>query len=75
MNGLFFCLFNPWEAEAIGCIELFVRLRYEDLFDQVTEDLHPRNTRFRQANGVFNPTGSFDLNAERDGKQSPPPPS
>ncbi|KAH8774578.1 hypothetical protein F5883DRAFT_627792 [Diaporthe sp. PMI_573] len=27
INELFFCLFDAWEAEAIGCVELFVRQR------------------------------------------------
>ena len=31
INELFFCLFDPWEAEAIGCIDSFVRQRYEDI--------------------------------------------
>jgi len=28
INGLFFCIFDPWEAEAIGCIDEFVRHGY-----------------------------------------------
>jgi len=42
INDLFFGLFNPWEIEAIGCIELFVRNHYEEIFDSVKEDLHDR---------------------------------
>lgn len=68
INELFFCLFNPWETEGIGCIELFVRQRYEDIFNAVASDLHPKNIRFRQENGLFNPEGSFDLDMEHDGK-------
>ncbi|KAI0205950.1 hypothetical protein F4808DRAFT_455447 [Astrocystis sublimbata] len=61
---LFFCLFEPWEGEAVGCIYLFVRSNYDDIFDQVKLDLHPYNPKFRQENGVFNPTGSYDLEGE-----------
>jgi hypothetical protein len=42
INELFFCLFDPWEAEAVGCIYSFVRLRYKDIFDEVKEDWNPR---------------------------------
>lgn len=70
INELFFCLFDPWEAEAIGCIYTFVRHRYEDIFNQVKPDLHPTNEKFRQKNGVFNPTGSHDLEWEHDGEHT-----
>ncbi|KAI0436491.1 hypothetical protein F4803DRAFT_566822 [Xylaria telfairii] len=66
INSLFFCLFDPWEVEAIGCIYTFIRFRYEDIFNQVKPDLHPTNERFRQGNGVFNPAGSHDLDWEHD---------
>ncbi|RYC62360.1 hypothetical protein CHU98_g3835 [Xylaria longipes] len=66
IHDLFFCLFDPWEAEAVGCIDTFVRLRYEDIFNQVKADLHPRNARFRLENGLFNPEGSHDLEGEHD---------
>ncbi|KAI0531712.1 hypothetical protein GGR58DRAFT_518298 [Xylaria digitata] len=66
IQELFFCLFNPWEAEAVGCIDTFVGLRYENLFNQVKADLHPKNPKFRQENGVYNPEGSYDLEMEYD---------
>ncbi|PMD41882.1 hypothetical protein L207DRAFT_511643 [Hyaloscypha variabilis F] len=66
INELSFCLFNPWEAEAVGCIDLFVRQKYEDIFDEVKGDLHPKNTRFKLENGIFNYEGSFDLIGEHD---------
>ncbi|KAI0548220.1 hypothetical protein F4679DRAFT_596958 [Xylaria curta] len=66
IHDLFFCLFDPWEAEAVGCIETFVRSKYEDIFNQVKADLHPRNARFRQENGVYNPEGSHDLEMEHN---------
>ncbi|KAI1747724.1 hypothetical protein F4782DRAFT_520157 [Xylaria castorea] len=66
IHDLFFCLLDPWEAEGVGCIDIFVRLKYEDIFNQVKTDLHPRNARFRLENGVYNPQGSHDLVAEHD---------
>ncbi|KXX76542.1 hypothetical protein MMYC01_204890 [Madurella mycetomatis] len=66
INEIFFCLFNPWEAEAVGCIDLFVQQKYENIFDEVKGDLHPTNPKFRLANGMFNPEGSFDLDGEHD---------
>jgi hypothetical protein len=68
INELFFCLFDPWEAEAVGCVELFVRLRYEDIFNKAKSDLHPENPRFRLENGIYSPEGSFDLDKEYDCK-------
>ncbi|KAK6062502.1 hypothetical protein SCUP515_13304 [Seiridium cupressi] len=68
IHELFFTLFDPWEAEAIGCIDIFVRHKYEDIFNQIKKDLDPENDRFRQENGVYNPEGSYDLVIEHDGK-------
>jgi hypothetical protein len=73
INEIFFCLFNPWEVEAVGCIDSFVRQSYEDIFDEAKEDLHPKNIRFRQEDGVYNYDGSFDLIVEHDGKHDLPP--
>ncbi|KAK7430734.1 hypothetical protein QQZ08_002778 [Neonectria magnoliae] len=73
INQHFFCLFNPWEVEAVGCIDLFVRQKYEEIFDAVKDDLNPQNSRFRLENGIYNPDGSFDLIGEHDGKQNCPP--
>ncbi|KAJ2986361.1 hypothetical protein NUW58_g5066 [Xylaria curta] len=64
IHDLFFCLFDPWDAEAIGCIEAFVRDRYKHIFNRVKADLHPRNDRFKLENGVYNPESSYDLEAE-----------
>ncbi|KAK9773305.1 hypothetical protein SCAR479_10034 [Seiridium cardinale] len=66
IHELFFSLFDPWEAEAIGCIDIFVRHKYEDIFNQIKKDLDPKNDRFRQENGVYNPEGSYDLELEYD---------
>ncbi|OHF01735.1 hypothetical protein CORC01_02926 [Colletotrichum orchidophilum] len=66
INELFCCLFNPWEVEAIGCVDEFVRNKYTDIFKQVKDDLDPKNPKFRQSNGVLNPNGSFCLETEWD---------
>jgi hypothetical protein len=67
VNEVFFCLFDPWEAEAVGCIDLFLRQKYEDIFAEVKEHLHPDNPKFMQPNGVLNPEGSIDLDIEYEG--------
>jgi hypothetical protein len=71
INDIFFGLFDPWEAEAVGCIDLFMRHSYAAIFAEVEADLHPGNEKFRQPNGVFNPEGSIDLKVEYDGKEPP----
>lgn len=68
INERFFCLFDPWDAEAVGCIELFLRQRYETIFDDVKADLHYESERFWSANGTFHPQGSFDLVAEHESR-------
>jgi hypothetical protein len=68
INEIFLCFFDPWEAEAVGCIDRFVRQRYEDIFNEVRNDLSDTNPRFRQENGLINPVGSFNLVGEHDGK-------
>ena len=66
---LFFCLFDPWEAEAIGCIELFLRQIYENIFNDIKADLRYENPRFWTETGTFNGGKWFDLDAEHDSKQ------
>lgn len=73
INDIFFCIFNPWEADAIGCIDEFVRHIYEDIFAEVKIELHPNNTSFRQENGGYTSNGSFDLDSEHDGKNNHQP--
>lgn len=45
---IFFSLFDPWEAEAIGCIDMFVRQRYDLIFDKIQADLHRVNPKFKE---------------------------
>ncbi|KAI1754205.1 hypothetical protein F4782DRAFT_493622 [Xylaria castorea] len=66
INEIFFSIFQPWENEAIGCIDIFVRQQYDGIFDKIRDDLHPHNIRFRQPNGFYHPEGSFDLDREHD---------
>ncbi|KAK8118139.1 uncharacterized protein PG998_006420 [Apiospora kogelbergensis] len=35
IHGVFFCKFEPWESEAIGCIDVFLRQQYSDMFDRI----------------------------------------
>ncbi|KAI1171236.1 hypothetical protein F4777DRAFT_67002 [Nemania sp. FL0916] len=51
MNGIidlkFFGLFDPWEAEAVGCFfNTFVRQQYERIFADIHANLHHDNIRF-----------------------------
>lgn len=44
--AIFFNIFQPWEREEIGCIELFIQTKYTHIFNQVKADLHPTSPRF-----------------------------
>jgi len=39
VNTFFFGLFEPWECEAIGCFNMFLRDRYQAVLDQMDEDV------------------------------------
>ncbi len=45
VNSLFLANFDPWEAEAIGCVDRFLRERYKLVIEQVRHDL-PRPEEF-----------------------------
>lgn len=47
VNHVFFDMFDPWETEAIGCIDIFVREKYVDMFKQVEDDLCRLNPSLR----------------------------
>lgn len=66
LNQLFMCVFDPWEAEALGCIDVFIRDRYRAIFAEVKWDLDDSNPKFWE--GGFNPSGSFNLNVLHDSK-------
>ncbi|KAI0548054.1 hypothetical protein F4679DRAFT_551787 [Xylaria curta] len=63
INRIFFGIFEPWENEAVACIDTFVRQQYDDVFNKIRDDLHPSNIKFRHC-----PIGSidFDNKWERD---------
>ena len=50
---------------------LFVRQKYKVVFNKVMADLHHKPPRFKQPNGVTNPTGSLDLDGERENTALP----
>lgn len=64
INEMFLCLFDPWEAEAIGCIDLFMRDKYKYIFEEVKWDLSDENPKYQWANGVLNPWDSFNIAGE-----------
>ena len=69
INEIFFSLLDPWEAEAVGCIDLFVLQRYENILDHVKEALDPENSRFeREEKSGW----SFDLVGKRLGRFTAP---
>ncbi|KAK7956459.1 uncharacterized protein PG986_005681 [Apiospora aurea] len=70
VNEIFCCLFDPWEVEAFGTVDLFLREQYRKLFEEVTWDLCDETPRFNQ-NGNFDPSDSFDLEGEYDCKSLP----
>ncbi|KAF2968599.1 hypothetical protein GQX73_g4971 [Xylaria multiplex] len=43
INEIFFGLFDPWENEAIGCVDDFLRQQWGDIFDEVQIDIDGRD--------------------------------
>ncbi|KAK6852995.1 hypothetical protein PG995_011546 [Apiospora arundinis] len=64
VNEMFCGLFEPWENEAVGTVDLFIREQYDKVFKEVTWDLSDENPRFWE--GGFNPSGSFHIEGEYD---------
>lgn len=67
---IFFNIFQPWEAEEMGCIDSFIHKKYTHVFNEVKADLHPDSSRFddqRSGRGP-DPDGSYELDAFWDGK-------
>lgn len=60
---IFFTIFQPWEAEEIGCIDLFIEREYTHVFNEVKADLHPKSPRFDHLwNGRgLEPEGSHEV--------------
>lgn len=74
---IFFNIFQPWEAEEIGCIDLFIQTEYTHVFNEVKADLHPDSSRFDDQRGGRGPEpdGSYELDIFWDGELSPNAPS
>lgn len=70
VTELFFTIFQPWEAEEIGCIELFIRTKYTQVFNKVQADLHPKSPRFDDPwdGRGQEPDGSHELDVLWDGE-------
>lgn len=67
---IFFNIFQPWEAEETGCIDLFIQTEYTHVFNEVKADLHPESPRFddqRDGRGP-EPDGSYELDIFWDGE-------
>ncbi len=62
INEHLLCLFDPWEAEAIGCVDLFIRERYKLLFEEVKWDLSPQNPKYNKL-----PRGRHDRSFDLEG--------
>ncbi|KXH49793.1 hypothetical protein CSIM01_03930 [Colletotrichum simmondsii] len=58
---IFFGNFDPWDVEAFGSIYLFIKYKYERLFDEVKDDVADTNPRFNDRNSVLTPFDSWDL--------------
>ncbi|KAK8115552.1 hypothetical protein PG984_012054 [Apiospora sp. TS-2023a] len=46
--GLFFYNFDPWESEAIWCINVFLERAYETIFDPIRHDIEACSPRLKQ---------------------------
>lgn len=64
----FFNIFQPWEAEEVGCVDFFIRRKYMDVFNKVKVDLNPGNSRFDDQRRGGDPNGSHELDKYWDGK-------
>lgn len=74
---IFFNIFQPWEAEEIGCIELFIQTKYTHVFNEVKADLHPDSPRFDDQRGGRGPEpdGSYELDIFWEGELNPKTPT
>ncbi|KAG5979980.1 hypothetical protein E4U55_004525 [Claviceps digitariae] len=60
VNAIFFGVFDPWEAEAIDCIDLFAKAKYRLICKEVLWDFYDRNPKFIQYTGIFRPFDPFN---------------
>ncbi|OAQ67123.1 hypothetical protein VFPPC_08569 [Pochonia chlamydosporia 170] len=58
--SMFLCLFEPWEAEEIGCINMFAKEKYDQVFIDIRRDVHEENPKF-DGRRPPTPEGAFDF--------------
>ncbi|KAH6844566.1 hypothetical protein B0I37DRAFT_165044 [Chaetomium sp. MPI-CAGE-AT-0009] len=66
VNALFFGLFEPWEVDAVICVDGFLRQRYGEIFDQIQDDLHAANPEYDLGNDNVH-AGSLYVRTQRQG--------
>ncbi|KAF6842625.1 hypothetical protein CMUS01_02941 [Colletotrichum musicola] len=67
---MFFCLFEPCEVEAIVCIDAFLWQRYDQIFDEIQDDLHEDNPKFYDEDSDWNLCDLHDLSRTDTGNGS-----
>ncbi|RSM09352.1 hypothetical protein CEP52_004164 [Fusarium oligoseptatum] len=55
---------EPWEAEAVACIHVFIHDEYEKMLNRLKDKLDPPDVRFQLQNGVYRYEDVFRLTAE-----------
>ncbi|OHF01738.1 hypothetical protein CORC01_02929 [Colletotrichum orchidophilum] len=58
---IFFGMFDPWDVEALASIYSFVKHKYDEIFDEVKEDVSDTNPRFRNPSSGLTLFDSWDL--------------
>lgn len=56
----FICIFEPWEVEEICCIYTFAKMKYEQIFDDISWDVNEKNPKF-DGQRPPTPDGAFHL--------------
>ncbi|RSL95474.1 hypothetical protein CDV31_013871 [Fusarium ambrosium] len=52
---------EPWEAEAVACIQAFIYDKHEEIVERFKDKLYPPNVRFALKNGVYRYDEPFHL--------------
>lgn len=65
INDIFCGKFDPWENEALGCIEEFVRTSYERVFEEIKPDFREKDKGNRP---WINGKEEIELDARHDGE-------
>ncbi|RSL49592.1 hypothetical protein CEP54_012351 [Fusarium duplospermum] len=53
--------FEPWEAEAVACIQAFVYDKHEEIVERFKDNLYPPNVRFTLEDDVYRYNEPFHL--------------